>query len=115
RLFLNPVTAGTIASDQTVCSGSPAVLTNLTAGTGAGIITYQWQLSTDGGTTWTNIAGATSASYTAPAVTQNTLYRRITISTLNGVSCTATGNTVAVSVNPISPGTISADQTLCTG
>lgn len=28
---------------------------------------YQWQRSTDGGATWTDIAGATSASYTTPA------------------------------------------------
>ncbi len=36
---------------------------------GVGALTYQWQISTDGGTTWTNIAGATSASYTTPALT----------------------------------------------
>ena len=29
--------------------------------------TYQWQLTTDGGTTWTNIPGATATTYTPPA------------------------------------------------
>jgi hypothetical protein len=29
--------------------------------------TYQWQVSTDGGATWTAIAGATAATYTLPA------------------------------------------------
>lgn len=33
------------------------------AATADGAITYQWQSSTNGGTTWTNIAGATSATY----------------------------------------------------
>jgi len=36
---------------------------------GVGALTYQWQISTDGGTTWTDITGATSASYTTPALT----------------------------------------------
>jgi hypothetical protein len=31
-------------------------------------ITYQWQISTNAGLAWTNISGATSASYTTPAV-----------------------------------------------
>ncbi len=33
------------------------------AGTAGGTITYQWQKSTDAGATWTNISGATSATY----------------------------------------------------
>ena len=37
--------------------------------TGAATITYayQWQVSTDGGATWSDIAGATGSSYTPPA------------------------------------------------
>src|SRR6202007_1527306 len=31
----------------------------------AAVTGYQWQSSSDGGTTWSNISGATSASYTA--------------------------------------------------
>ena len=31
-------------------------------------ITYQWQISTDGGVTWTNIPGATSSTYTTPII-----------------------------------------------
>ena len=36
---------------------------------GTGTLLYQWQSSTDGGTTWADIAGATSSSYTTPPVT----------------------------------------------
>ena len=53
-------------TDQTVCSGSSPGFT--VAGSGAGIL-YQWQLSTDGGTTWTNIAGATATTYTLTGAT----------------------------------------------
>jgi hypothetical protein len=38
------------------------------SGTGSAIA-YQWQLSTDGGGTWNNIAGATNASYLVSSVT----------------------------------------------
>ncbi len=31
------------------------------------VYAYQWQVSTDGGSTWNDIAGATSSSYTPPA------------------------------------------------
>ena len=31
--------------------------------------TYQWQLSADGGATWSDIAGATATTYTPPAGT----------------------------------------------
>jgi hypothetical protein len=33
---------------------------------GVGAIAYQWQLSTDGGTTWNDIVGATGSTYTTP-------------------------------------------------
>ena len=51
----------------TVCVGSPAIFT--VAATGAGL-TYQWQVSADGGTTFTNISDtATNASYTNATTT----------------------------------------------
>ena len=60
------VTITTQPTDQTICSGSNPSFT--VAGNGTGIL-YQWQLSTDGGTTWTNIAGATSNTYTLTGAT----------------------------------------------
>ena len=39
---------------------------------GAGTITYQWQMSTDG-TNFSDIAGATNATYDTPALTETTL------------------------------------------
>lgn len=60
------VTITTQPTDQTICSGSNPSFT--VAGNGAGIL-YQWQLSTDGGTTWANIAGATAATYTLSGAT----------------------------------------------
>ncbi len=47
-------------ADVSVCIGRMATFTVVAAGPG---LTYQWQISTNGGATWTNISGATSASY----------------------------------------------------
>jgi hypothetical protein len=58
-----PAGLTTIASATTVCSGQSVTFSTsytITAG-----MTYQWQNSTDGGTTWTDIASATAATYTA--------------------------------------------------
>ncbi len=56
-----------VASGQPVVSGSPdqgQVLSAVSTWTPAGTAyTYRWQSSTDGGTTWSDIAGATGATY----------------------------------------------------
>lgn len=47
--------------DQSVAAGQTVTLTSAADGTPSP--TLQWQVSLDGGTTWTNINGATSSSY----------------------------------------------------
>jgi subtilisin-like proprotein convertase family protein len=90
-----PAPGNTIASANPVC---PAVsftlsLQNATAGSG---VTYQWQSSPDG-TTWTNISGATSSTYTT-TILATTHYRCIVTCTNSGNS--ATSNPVQVNMNP---------------
>ncbi|MBK9736817.1 MAG: hypothetical protein IPO92_18400, partial [Saprospiraceae bacterium] len=116
-VFVNDVTGGTVAADQTVCSGGdPAAFTSV-ASTGSGTLTYQWQSNTTGCTgTFTNIAGATGATYDAPScLIVTTYYRRITTSTLNNVVCTANSNCLSVTVNNVTGGTVAADEVVCTG
>lgn len=55
------------ASVTAPATGTFSVTASVTTGTGT--IAYQWQLSTDSGASFSNIAGATSASYTTPATT----------------------------------------------
>ncbi|ASV29761.1 T9SS type B sorting domain-containing protein [Maribacter cobaltidurans] len=59
----------------------------------SGNLSYQWQVSNDN-VTFSDISGATSALYDAPTVNADIYYRRITTSTLNGVSCEVTSNTL---------------------
>ena len=115
---VNDVTGGTVATDQTICSGGdPALFTQTVASTGTGALTYQWQSNTTSCVAaFTNIAGATSATYDAPSgLTQTTYYRRVTTSTLNAVACTANSNCITVTVNDVTGGTVAADQTICSG
>lgn len=106
----NPVTitvqstpvAGTIAADQTICSGdNPAEFTSTDSGNGDGTISYIWQFRNSIVSDWTTIPSATGATYDSPALTETTEFRRITVSTLNGVQCESPpSNIVTVTVTP---------------
>mgnify|MGYP000558694341 CR=1 FL=1 len=115
---VNNLTAGTIGSNQTICSGGdPAALTVITAATGAGTLTYRWESSTtDCNAGFTTIVDSTSATLNPPVgLTVTTYYRRVTISTLNSVSCEAVSNCVTVIVNAVTSGSIADNQIVCPG
>jgi large repetitive protein len=116
-VYRNTLTAGVIGSNQAVCVGSdPVAFTETTAAVGAGTLTYQWESNTTGPTaTYTDVLGATSATYDPPVLTQNTWYRRKVISTLNTIACTETSNAVAVTLNSVTPGSVLGTQTICSG
>ena len=80
----------------------------------SGAVTYQWQLSSDN-ITFSDITGANAISYDPPQVTQDSYYRRITTSTLNGVSCSVTSNVLELinggNATPGSIGTTNANGT----
>jgi hypothetical protein len=80
------VTAPATASFTVVASGTPAP-------------TLQWQVSTDLGSTWTNIAGATAATYTTPATTIADSDKRFRVIATN-VAGSATSPFVLLIVDP---------------
>ncbi len=104
-------TPGSIGSDQTVCaSASIAPLTEATAAAGGlGTNTYKWEQSTDGGTTWSVVLGATGTGYNPGSLTATTTYRRLVSNTCgtdlqsNVVTITVTPN-VPVSIVLNDPG-----------
>ncbi|PZF72775.1 beta strand repeat-containing protein [Taibaiella soli] len=91
-----PTTTGITPSPATVCSGNAAVLTVNGVPTSAGI-TYQWQSLS--GTTWGNIASATSQSYTTPALTAQAIYRCIVTCSGSSLSVTTNPDTVNVATS----------------
>jgi hypothetical protein len=80
-----PAPGATIASTTTACAGQPITLSLTTATAGTGV-TYQWQSSTDGGTTWTNITNATNATYVVSVSIPTSFKCIVTCSSTNGTS-----------------------------
>ena len=89
-------TAGTaVASTASACTATGITLSLTGASTDVGL-TYQWQSSTNGGTTWTNIAGATNATYIISGQAMSTQYRAVlTCGTLSATSAPVTVTSVA--------------------
>lgn len=108
-----PVTGGAIADNQTVCYNSkPNSITNHTnAGGGDGSnYSYFWQSSTNN-SSWTNISGATSQSYSPNEMTSNLYYRR----GVKSVECgPAYSSSVLVNVRKeFTAGSIGDNQVIC--
>ncbi len=107
------ITDNVISANQTLCEGSAANSLDPSAAPagGDGTYNYQWQSSPDG-STWSDINGATSATYAPGNVLTTTHYRRIITSGL----CNSTSNAVVITVVPaLTNNNISADQTICIG
>ena len=107
-----------VVANVTNCAGTPAIFTVEASGNN---LTYQWQVSGDGGTTFTNIsASATNASYTNLVTTlaENGYLYQVIVSGSGG----PTGTLWATSAPPAvlvvnAPATASAggNQTICVG
>jgi uncharacterized protein (TIGR02145 family) len=106
------VAIGTQPASQTVCSNVASVAFTTTA-TGSGLA-YQWQMSTNG-TDWSNVTGATAATYTinTPSVSLNNNQYRVVVS--GTAPCSAvTSDTVTVTVNnPVVVTASPANQSVC--
>jgi predicted secreted protein len=110
-------------SSETVAVNSPVTLTAQASGNPAPSV--QWQISTDGGKTYTDISGATSTHYTftASATPVSDLYRAVFTSTLGKAVSHAARVTVEVpplvSANPsseiVAAGTIVTFTAAATG
>jgi len=86
---------GVASGPSSVCSGTNITLSDSGAAAALGI-NYQWQSSLDNGATWTDVTGATNATYTA-AIADTTWFRykvTCTSSSLDGYS-----NVIKVGLN----------------
>ncbi len=99
-------------SNQSVCAGATANFS--VAATGSPAPTIQWQVSTNGGVTFNNIAGATSATYSFTATVANdaSIYQAVLVN-----ACGTSFTTPALlSVNtPFTVTTSPTSQTVCAG
>ena len=96
---LRVITIQTQPQAQAVIEGSTATFT-IVAQITSDVITYQWQKSVDGGSSFTNINGASSASYTTPATTYPTSPNEQFRCVLSNPAATSiTSNAVSLTVN----------------
>ena len=80
----------------TVLAPDPATFTVVVTGTPTP--TLQWQLSTDGGASWSDIGGATASSYTTPATSAGDQGHRYRVIATNSVG-SATSAVATLTVN----------------
>jgi Ig-like domain CHU_C associated/Secretion system C-terminal sorting domain len=101
-------------ANTTRCAGTTASFSVTATGNSP---TYQWQVSTNGGGTYTNIAGATSATLTLSGVTtamSGNLYRVVV--TVAPCGTTATSNAGSLTVNALPVVTLTnADPSITPG
>jgi len=101
---------GSVGNDAFVCSGANGDTLTLTGYSGT---IQKWQFSTNGGTSWTDIANTTNKLYYSN-ITNTTWYRvQLTAFCANATSIEAR-ITVDSSPLPIG-GTVSANDTVCSG
>ena len=90
-----PVAGTAIASAGSVCSPTTPITLTVNGATNAGALSYQWEISTNGGATWTPVAGATNATYTSPGISVPTSFRRQTICSGNSSASTSVAVTTS--------------------
>jgi hypothetical protein len=113
---LSPVQIQSLYVNGAGCPGNPTITTNpvnqsvvqgstatfVSAATGPTALSYQWQVSTNGGANFLNLAGATNTSYTTPVTTlanSGSVYR-VVVSGLCGVPATSASATLSVGLPP---------------
>jgi uncharacterized repeat protein (TIGR01451 family) len=94
-----------------ICPGNTHTL-SVSASGGSPVLTFQWQSSSDN-VAFSDIPGATSASFTTPALFAATYYRVVVSAAANGCG-SATSNVATVSMTSISANA-GTDPTICSG
>ncbi len=97
-----------------ICPGAnPFPLEDNSSLAGDGDVSYLWQQSTNNGISWSTASGVNNGNtYDPPSVTADIWYRKQTISTLNGETCTDFSNVLKfIAGNDADPGAIKTSNT----
>ncbi len=116
------VAQNTVTSNTTICAsggGSAYLAVNATAAAG-GVLSYSWELSTDGGTTWNPVSnggvysGATTNALSVSAATAGYKYRTTVTEASTGYSSVSGVFTIATAAGSALAGTLNpSNLTLC--
>lgn len=103
-LTVNPPAVAPAVSalaDVTVKIGTKAAFTVTASASDNGVLSYQWQISKDGGKTWTDISGAAKSAYTTRPLTwsdNGQLYRCVVTNSKNNTTAVTDSNASVLSV-----------------
>lgn len=98
---LAAITNNTLNGNQSVCiNTAPASIIGSIPSGGDGTFVYSWEISTDGGATWTLITGAATKDYAPGVLTQSTCYRRLVSTNLCSGPQSNTSPSICITVNP---------------
>ena len=100
-----PIAGTASVTPASVCSGTPVNLT-LTGSTGG----IQWQSAPTAGGPFTNIAGATTATFITAGMTANTCFR----AEVSGCGAPVYSNVICITINPAPTVTVNS-PTICPG
>ncbi|MEO5893729.1 MAG: T9SS type A sorting domain-containing protein [Ferruginibacter sp.] len=106
-------------SNSAICAGGTASLEVISAAAYGGNLSYTWQESTNGGSTWTtvtdggNYSGATTKRLSIVAATNNYKYRATVTESGTGYSASCSPFTIAV-ITPSPPTAVSVASTTTT-
>jgi len=82
-------------ANQTVTEPATATFSVTASGTS---LQYQWQLSSDSGTSWTDISAATAANYTTPATVASATGAQLRVQ-INNSAGSVTSNAAVLTIN----------------
>jgi gliding motility-associated-like protein len=116
------VTTSVLNSTQTnvdLCTGSSSN-TPLTGVVSSGYTNpaLQWQLSTDNGVTWTDIAGATTNNYTFTGTAIGVYKYRLTVAeagNIANINCRVASNVTTVTIHDLPLATAGSNSPVCEG
>jgi hypothetical protein len=80
-----PVTFNQPSDQLNICANSDAVFTTSVTNNGSGAMTFQWEVSTDGGTTWNNVTEPLVGGNYYDGVTTPTLFVNQVADTTNAI------------------------------
>ncbi|MBK8701457.1 MAG: Ig-like domain-containing protein [Saprospiraceae bacterium] len=110
----NLTSAGSITGDESgVCGYDAASTVNVSSASGgSGTLEYRWDQSTNNGSTWQEISGASATTYNPGVITTNTQFRRK--ARRRGCNNYVYSNIISKTVTPIGA-TISGNANVCPG
>lgn len=107
-------------TNTTLCSGGTANMSVIAAGATGGALTYAWEESSDGGSSWTpvtnggNYSGADSSTLSVVNPTDGYQYRAIITEAGNGNPATSTVFGISIIPNPAAPTAVTVSPTTST-